>query len=233
MDITFDDPMDITFEALLARARRLIGGGRRAVLGITGAPGAGKTTLAQELVAALRTAPPPGLTPEWVAHVPMDGFHLADVELDRLGRRERKGAPDTFDPLGYAALLRRLRDDADEIVYAPAFERTLEQPVAGAVGVPRATRLVVTEGNYLLLTTDGWSGVRPMIDEVWYVDLEQADRLRRLADRHVRFGKDPSAAVAWATGSDERNAKIIAATRPGADLVVPAALMSALGSPPA
>ena len=220
--------MTITFDGLVARARGLVRDGGRAVLGIAGAPGAGKTTLAEELVAALARSAPPG----WVAHVPMDGFHLADVELDRLGNRDRKGAPDTFDPLGFAALLRRLHEDTDEMIYAPGFERVLEQPIAGAVGVPRAARLIVSEGNYLMLDTGGWERVRPLLSEVWYADLDGPSRLRRLIDRHVRFGKDEPAAVAWATGSDERNAEIIAATRDRADLLVPAALIASIGTPP-
>ena len=213
------------FAELVERARGLVPGGRRAVLGITGAPGAGKTTLAERLVAALAPDPPPGLTAGvWVAHVPMDGFHLADVELERLGLRDRKGAPDTFDALGYANLLRRLHEDADDMIYAPGFERVLEQPVAGTIGIPRETRLVVTEGNYLLLDDARWSTVRPLLTEVWYVELEPAERLRRLVRRHIQFGKHEAAAVAWATGTDERNARVIAATRDGADLLVPAEL---------
>ena len=219
--------MTLTFDTLTERARALVTGGRRAVLGIAGAPAAGKTTLAEQLVAALAPAPPPGLTPgAWVAHVPMDGFHLADVELERLGRRDRKGAPDTFDPLGYAALLRRLRDDEDEMIYAPGFERVIEQPIAGSIPIERAARLIVSEGNYLLLDDPAWRPVRALFAEVWFADLDRPERLRRLIERHVRFGKDERAAIEWATGTDERNAVRIAETRDRADLIVPAALIN-------
>ncbi|MFI5891511.1 nucleoside/nucleotide kinase family protein [Actinoplanes sp. NPDC051513] len=217
----------LTFEGLTKRARGLVADGRRAVLGITGAPAAGKTTLAEELVAALAPAPPPGLTAgRWVTHVPMDGFHLADVELDRLGLRDRKGAPETFDSRGYAALLRRLHEDEDDIIYAPGFERVIEQPIAGAIPIEREARLIITEGNYLLL----WNDLR--LDEVWYADLDQDTRLERLILRHVRFGKPEPAAIAWATGTDERNAALIAATRDRADLVIPAGLIHSVGTAP-
>ena len=211
-----------TFDSLVDRARALAAGGRRAVLGITGAPGAGKTTLAEAIVGALPA--------DQVAHVPMDGFHLADLELRRLGRIDRKGAPDTFDALGYAALLRRLHADTDDMIYAPGFERTIEQPIAGAIPVPRAARLIVSEGNYLLADQPPWTAVRPLLDEVWYVDLDRPERQRRLVERHIRFGKDPHDAVAWATGSDELNAAYVAATQARADLIVPAALMHTVGA---
>ncbi len=210
----------MTFEDLLARARRLPRDGRRAILGIAGAPGAGKSTLAARLVRELN-----GTGEPWVAHVPMDGFHLADAELDRLGRRDRKGAPDTFDAAGYAALLERLREQGAEpdgdTVYAPGFERVLEQPLAGAVPVPPTARLVVTEGNYLLLESGAWARVRSRLDEVWFCALEEGERVRRLVARHERFGKSPADAAAWALGPDRRNAELVAATRHRADLVVP------------
>ena len=216
---------------LVDRARSLAGGdGRRAVVGITGAPGAGKTTLAEELVRALASAPPPGLPAgAWVAHVPMDGFHLADVGLERLDRRDRKGAPDTFDAAGYAALLRRIREDPGEVVYAPAFERTLEQPIAGSIPVPPSVRLVVTEGNYLLLDEADWRHVADQLTETWYCDLDEAERLTRLVRRHERFGKDHDAAVAWATGTDQRNAELVASTRSRADLVVTGGVLQTMG----
>ncbi|MEU4694648.1 nucleoside/nucleotide kinase family protein [Actinoplanes sp. NPDC023714] len=217
--------MTITFPDLAARAAALVRDGRRAVLGIAGQPGAGKTTLAAALVAAIGEEH----GPDWVAHVPMDGFHLADAELDRLGLRDRKGAPDTFDAHGYAALLRRLLDDRDPVVYAPGFERVLEQPIAGAIGVPSAARLIVTEGNYLLVDSPRWRPVRELLTEVWYADLDREERLRRLIERHVRFGKSAADAEAWATGTDEVNATLIATTRSRADLTVPG---DVLGLPP-
>ncbi|MFD0656288.1 nucleoside/nucleotide kinase family protein [Thermocatellispora tengchongensis] len=210
---------------------RLAEGGRRALLGITGSPGSGKSTLAVTLTRLLRQAPPPGRTAEWVAYVPMDGFHLADVELDRLGRRDRKGAPDTFDAAGYAALLRRLREDEEEMVYAPGFERDLEQPIAGSIPVPRAARLIITEGNYILLDEGDWARVRPWLDEVWYCELDPAERLQRLIRRHVRFGKPQELAVSWVEEVDQRNAALIAATKPRADLVVPDALLQSIEHP--
>jgi pantothenate kinase len=207
----------LTFDDLVTRTRSLAEPGRRAVLGIAGSPGAGKTTLAEHLVRALNGPGEP-----WVAHVPMDGFHLADVELDRLGLRDRKGAPETFDAAGYAALLRRLREETDEdVVYAPGFERVLEQPLAGAIPVPPTARLVVTEGNYLLLDTGAWRRVRAALDEVWFCALDEGERVRRLVARHEEFGKTHAEAVAWVTRSDQRNAELVAATRDRADLVVP------------
>jgi pantothenate kinase len=150
----------------------------------------------------------------------MDGYHLADVELDRLGRRGRKGAPDTFDPAGYAALLHRLRSAPPEVVYAPAFDREIEQPVAGSIPVPPACRLVVTEGNYLLLDDPAWRAARAELDAVWFVEADEALRLDRLVRRHVDFGKPPAAAEAWVRGTDEPNARLVEAARERADLLV-------------
>jgi pantothenate kinase len=173
------------------------------LLGITGAPGVGKTTVA----AALR-----------LRVVPMDGFHYADVELVRRGLRDRKGAPETFDAEGYAALLGRVRDGEPDVV-APMFERGLEQPLAGAIWVP-PTGTVVTEGNYLLLDEPRWRAVREQLDAVWHLSIDEVVRRERLVARHVEFGKTPDEARAWVARVDDANAALVEAARERADLVV-------------
>ncbi len=193
---------------------------RRAVLGICGAPGAGKTTLAEQLVDLLRLDVPDGLGPDAVAHLPMDGFHLADIQLERRGLLGRKGAPETFDGDGYLAAVERILADDGRTVFVPGFERDLEQPVAAAVAVEPSARLVVTEGNYLLLDLEPWSRIRQRMAEVWFVDLSDEERHQRLVTRHVRFGKRPEAAQAWTMGPDQANAELVVASRSRADLVV-------------
>ena len=181
----------------------------RWLIGISGAPGAGKSTLAGHLL---------DLLGERGARVPMDGFHLADVELARQGILDRKGAPETFDALGYAALLGRLRS-GHETVYAPGFDRGLEQPLAGAIAVPPAVQVVVTEGNYLLLDHPHWREARARLDEVWHVRCDDPLRLERLVARHVEFGKDLAEARAWVQRVDEPNARLVEASADRADRV--------------
>ena len=195
------------------RIDALLADGRRKLLGLVGAPGAGKSTLAAALLARLGTR---------AQVVPMDGFHLANVELQRLGRAGRKGAPDTFDSAGYVALLQRLRTQrADEIVYAPEFRREIEEPIAGAIAVLPQTQLVITEGNYLLHDAGAWLGVAPLLDETWYVDIDDAVREERLVRRHRHFGRSEAAARAWVESTDAPNARLVVATRARAEHRVP------------
>ena len=190
--------------ALVERLQQLASGPRR-LLGIVGPPGSGKSTLAEMLVQAVG---------ERAQAVPMDGYHLAQTELVRLGRTARKGAPDTFDAAGYAALLQRMRQQTSgEIVYAPDFRREIEEPVAGALPVFAETPLIITEGNYLLLEEGPWGSVAQWLDEVWYLQVEPGLRLERLAQRHQRFGRNRDEALAWIASTDEPNARRIEAVR--------------------
>jgi pantothenate kinase len=203
-------------ESLAADAIALGDGAARAVLGIVGAPGAGKSTLVELLLGTIGEQ----RGTEWAAHVPMDGFHLADRQLRRRELLDRKGAPETFDPAGYAHLLERVLVETDDDVYAPGFDRDLEQPLAAALVVRPSVRLVITEGNYLLLDHPAWVRARRAMDAVWFVAGDDEVRIDRLMARHERFGKTPQAARSWVAGVDQANADLVAATAGAADRVI-------------
>lgn len=205
------DAEDVTTAELVAAAARLIEPPARRFLGITGAPGAGKSTIAEALVAALA----PHAVP-----VGMDGFHLRDAELRRLGRYDRKGARDTFDAAGYVQLLRRLHARDDPVVYAPVFDRGLEESIGSAVPVPRDVALIVTEGNYLLVDDPEWGPIAELLDECWYVDPGEQDRVGRLVARHMRYGRSEAEALARSYGSDGHNAVLTASFRHRASRIV-------------
>ncbi|SEF49393.1 Phosphoribulokinase / Uridine kinase family protein [Actinacidiphila yanglinensis] len=190
--------------------------GRRALLGLAGAPAAGKSTLARRLVDAVNAR----LGADTAAYVPMDGFHLANAQLDRLGLRGRKGAPETFDVDGYVHLLRRLRATRERPVYAPGFDRDLDEPVAAALAVLPSARLVVTEGNYLADDEPGWSEVRDLLDELWFVEAPRRLRERRLLHRHVHGGRTQEEAIAFIAASERPNATRAESGRPHCSRVV-------------
>lgn len=206
-------PEALKFADLVTRARAL--GPGRVLLGICGAPGAGKSTLAERLVKALG---------EEAVYVGMDGFHLAQVELERLKRAARKGAPDTFDAAGYANLMSRLATQTDATVYAPEFRREIEEPIAGAVPIHPEHRIVVTEGNYLLLQEEPWRQLGTLLTETWFLTPNEDIRRERLMARHQAFGRTLAEARERTLGSDERNAVRINATLPFADLALSAVL---------
>lgn len=200
----------VPFATLVERATELAWTGERSLLGITGAPGAGKTTLANALVEALGDA---------AVLVAMDGFHLANELLIERNARDHKGAPDTFDVGGYIALLKRLRTQTDDVIYAPQFDRAADASIGSAVPVRKSTPLVIAEGNYLLLENGGWGQVRPLLDQAWFIATADGLRQQRLILRHMDFGLTGGQARDWALGTDEHNAQLVSATRSAADLV--------------
>jgi len=211
---THGGPEEVTlsFADLVERARALAVPGQRHLLGITGAPGAGKSKVAQDLVAKLGA--------DVAVLVPMDGFHLSNHVLITLGRRGRKGAWDTFDADGYVQLLRRLRNQEEQIVYAPDFDRDIDESIGSAMPIRREVPLVVTEGNYLLSDVGGWTGVGPLLDECWYLQVDDSTRVQRLTNRHQQHGMSHDEAANWAGTTDQDNAVLIAQSLPGADLVI-------------
>lgn len=204
----------VTLEESIGLAEQWVVPGERRILGITGAPGAGKSTLAERIVGELG--------PERAILVPMDGFHLSNNVLAQTNRRRRKGAHDTFDDGGYARLLGALRGQGvgDPVVYAPEFRREIEESIGSAIAVASTVPLVVTEGNYLLLDAGAWPVARSLVDEVWFLASDNGIRQERLVRRHQQFGKSAEEANAWALGSDERNAELVESTAVRADRII-------------
>jgi pantothenate kinase len=203
--------VDADVTALAARLSAHLRDGQRYLLGICGAPGSGKSTLSAQLVARLGAAS---------VAVPMDGFHIASAALSSPEQLTRRGAIDTFDVDGYLTLLQRLRRRTESVVYAPGFDRRIGEPVAGLIPIPAATTIVITEGNYLLSPEPRWRDIRSLVDETWFLELDDAVRISRLEARHREFGKSVAAATAMAHGSDEENARLVAPARQRADLII-------------
>ncbi|MGO1384806.1 MAG: nucleoside/nucleotide kinase family protein [Arachnia sp.] len=211
MDSDIVQSITATPSALVERARALLSGPDRQILGLVGAPGAGKSTVAELIAAEIGPM---------ARVVEMDGFHLSNTVLTSLGRRDRKGAADTFDVDGYVHLLRRLRHCEPGTVYAPSFDRALDVAVAGATAVDDSCRLVITAGNYLLSEEPPWNEVRGLLDQAWFLEPDEDQRVAQLVARHEQFGRTPEDAREWAHATDGPNAAVVRATKHRADLVV-------------
>ena len=184
----------------------------RYLIGIVGKPGAGKSTLSAYLLEQLHSSE--------VTVVPMDGYHLSNAVLQALGRADRKGAPDTFDVAGFASLLQRIRNEKSVDVYYPVFDRSIEESIAAQGVVTKVTKVVIVEGNYLLHDSGGWEEIAELLDELWFIDVDDEKRLERLIARHIAYGKSPADAQSWSRGSDEVNARTIATGRSRAHAVI-------------
>ena len=195
---------------LITRAKSLITGERK-IVGLIGKPGAGKSTLSAQLIEHLGAQ---------AAILNMDGYHLSNLALRELGRADRKGAPDTFDALGFTAILKRVKNQVDQDIYFPVFDRSIEESIAAQGVITPEVKLVITEGNYLLHNKDNWGGVKELLDESWFIEVDDQIRIERLVNRHHKFGKSKADAHSWATGSDENNARVVAQTRELADVII-------------
>lgn len=200
-------------EGALLRIRELLNRSTdRTFVGIVGKPGAGKSTLSAYLLQELKSSQ--------VTVVPMDGYHLSNTVLQELGRADRKGAPDTFDVAGFASLLQRIRAEKSVDIYYPVFDRSIEESIAAQGVVTQETKVVIVEGNYLLHDSGGWEAIADLLDEIWFIDVDDEKRLERLIARHIAYGKSLEAAENWSRGSDEVNARTIAAGRSRAHAVI-------------
>ncbi|MEV4616654.1 nucleoside/nucleotide kinase family protein [Kitasatospora sp. NPDC049258] len=211
---------DGDFDVAVARALHLLNGreGRkgRIILGLAGPPAAGKSTLAGHLVAEVVRRE----GPDAAACLPLDGFHLSNAQLDRLGLRARKGAPETFDSCGYLALLSRVTTERFRDVYAPDFDRELDEPVAARHVIRPHTRLVVTEGNYLAVPAAPWQEARRLMRELWFVETDDTTRGERLLHRHQGGGQPREAALRRIAANDHPNGEYVKAGRAGCDWVL-------------
>jgi pantothenate kinase len=190
--------------------------GDRVILGLVGPPGAGKSTLARAIVSYACDE----MGEAWAACLPLDGFHLSKAQLQRLGRENRKGAPDTFDVDGYVALLSRVAADSGNDVYVPDYDRTVHEPIAARLVIPRQTQLIVTDGNYLALDAPGWREARKFIDHLWYVDAADDLRQERLVARQISGGRSEQAAWAWVESNDRPNGEVVKASKANCDRTV-------------
>lgn len=184
----------------------------RFIIGIVGKPGAGKSTLTSHLIE--------NLPKDSVSLVPMDGYHLSNLQLKNLGLSDRKGAFNTFDSNGYVSLLKRINTETDQDIYYPVFHREIEESYAADGVVLANTKIVLTEGNYLLFDKAGWEKVAAELTEIWYININDSLRIERLVKRHEFYGKDKESALNWATGTDEINAKIVESTAARADVII-------------
>jgi pantothenate kinase len=192
----------MSIELLFEQIQSLLDGeSPRTLIGIVGKPGAGKSTVVEEISKKFGS--------KLVSIIPMDGFHLSNEELISLGRRDRKGAPDTFDVEGFTSLIKRVKSDSNVDHKFPIFHREIEASIADEGMVPKHSKVVVIEGNYLFSEDHNWSQVYALLNHTWFIEIEDEVRIERLIARHIRFGKTPEEAEAWSQGSDETNARFI------------------------
>jgi pantothenate kinase len=203
----------MSIELLFGQIQTLLHGPKpRSIIGIVGKPGAGKSTVVSEIEKRFESSQ--------VSVIPMDGYHLSNEELIALGRRDRKGAPDTFDTQSFISLITNVKNNSELEHRFPIFHREIEASIENEGSVPSNAKVIVVEGNYLFSEELNWQGVFPLLDHTWFIEIDDEVRIERLIARHIRFGKTPEAAEYWSRGSDEANARFIELTAHRASNVI-------------
>jgi pantothenate kinase len=207
--------MEPTTPDALAGHLLSLSGDRRVVCAVAGAPGSGKSTLAERLVDRLNER-----APGVAALLPMDGFHYDDLYLVPAGLRPRKGAPETFDVGGLRHTLLRLRGGEEEAVAVPVFDRDIEIARAGARLIPRSARVIVCEGNYLLLRRAPWDSLLPLFDATAMIEVPEDELRARLRRRWEGYSLSEEE-IAWKLdGNDLPNGRMVIAESAPAQFVV-------------
>ncbi|MEZ5792583.1 MAG: nucleoside triphosphate hydrolase [Nitratireductor sp.] len=201
---------DVLAETLKAKA----GGKARFLVAIAGAPGSGKSTLSNALVAALNS----GGT-QTAALVPMDGYHYDNSVIEPLGLLPRKGSPETFNTAGLLSDLRRISSGEADVA-VPVFDRSIDLARANARIVARTTPIILVEGNYLLLDAPDWRDIAALFDLSIFLDVEESELEHRLVQRWLDYGFDDEAARAKAFGNDIPNARLVQHNSRKADIVM-------------
>lgn len=208
------NPKQLDLASILEVVRQR-GQSARSLTAIAGAPGAGKSTLAEAVVAKLNEE-----APDSAAVLPMDGYHFDDKVLVPLGLRPRKGAPDTFDVAGFYHMLQRLKRNEESEIAVPVFDRDLEIARAGARLILRAVRHLIVEGNYLLLDRPGWSSLRGLFDTTIMISVPEAVLRQRLVERWQSYQLPPDEVTAKVETNDLPNGRLIMSTSAPAEFVV-------------
>lgn len=203
----------MSIDLVLAQIRSLLqSNNSRTIIGIAGKPGAGKSTVVSEIEKRF--------SPSEVSVIPMDGYHLSNEILIQRGRRNRKGAPDTFDAAGFISLITKVKNSHELEHRFPTFHREIEASIADEGVVPISAKVIVIEGNYLFSDEHNWNGVFPLLDHTWFIEIDDEIRIQRLIARRLNYGQTLAEAENWARGSDEENAKFIEKTRKKAENII-------------
>lgn len=208
-------PKRVDLAALVQHLAGMASGKSRVIVALAGAPGSGKSTMAERLVNGVNTA-----RPGYAALLPMDGYHYDDILLNQLGKRARKGSPDTFDVGGLRHMLMRLRARDEAEVAVPVFDREIEIARAGARMIPQSVGLVVVEGNYVLLRDTPWDGLLSQFDLTVMIDCPEPTLRDRLTARWVHYKLTPDEIRAKLEENDLPNGRRVVADSVAADFIL-------------